>query len=942
MSASSVGLALRSSDRATPLVVLGFAALLGVGASALWSRLPRLGLGVACALAAIVVANSAPFLQGGAVAENFARPEEIPSYYAEAARYLDAGGDATRVLIEPGQNFAAYDWGTLFDTIWPGIMTRPEILREQTIQGSYPTTDLLQAFDLTLQQGTYEPATLAPIARLLSAGDVVLQSNLAYWRYNTPRPQETWSLFDPPPKGIGAPVEFGKAVPVLAPARYSLTDEEALAEPTNAPWPPPIAVFPVSDARPIYRAEPAAAPLVIDGSGAGVVAAAAAGLLDDNPTIFYAASLDGNPKLFDEVVTPKSELVVTDSNRKVLERWSSVSDNIGETLPAVPGPTTADPTAVGLPIFAHVVPEEQSLAVYTEAHYVSASAYGNPVSFTPEDRPAEAFDGNLATAWSVAAFSDATGNWLQVRLDHPVTTDHINLVQVLGSTVNRWITRVTLCFDGKQAVTENLSSSSRTSTGQTILFSSRSFTTLRITIDATTWSGRKSLLGASGVGFSEVRIPGVNIAETIQMPSDLLRALGASSLSHRLTIVMTRDRVGATPPRSDPETALSRTFWLPTARAFSLGGTARVSALIPDNVIDTLLGGPDVFGGAVIGSNERLPGDLNARAVFAFDGNPKTFWSPGFDGPAQIGAWVQASLTRSVTFDHLDLEVIADGRHSVPTKIRITTNTGGDELVSLPPVADRKAANSVVRVPIRFPKLTGSTIRFTIEAVRRVTTINWYTQKPIVMPVGIAEMGLPGVRFTPEATGAKIPSVCTSKLLSIDGRPVFLKISGSVGAAEKLEGLQVSGCGPDAKGIFLGPGTHTLEAAWGKLTGWDLDRLVLDSAPGGASLPPLADASAVPAAGTITTAADSSLPTPRIRVLSSSATSATLEVEGAEGPFWLVLGESLNSGWQATESGGRSLGASSLIDGYANGWYVSSPPGKNFVVTLQIQTARDR
>ena len=152
---------------------------------------------------------------------------------------------------------------------------------------------------------------------------------------------------------------------------------------------------------------------------------------------------------------------------------------------------------------------------------------------------------------------------------------------------------------------------------------------------------------------------------------------------------------------------MSRTFWLPTARSFSLSGTARISALIPDNVIDTLLGGPDVFGGAVIGSNERLPGDLNARAVFAFDGSTKTFWSPGFDGPAQIGAWMQASLNHSVSFDHLDLKVIADGRHSVPTRIRITTNTGGDELVPVPPVRDRKAIDSVVSVPVELPDADG-------------------------------------------------------------------------------------------------------------------------------------------------------------------------------------------------------------------------------------------
>jgi hypothetical protein len=940
MSGSSLGLALRSSDRATPLVVLGFAVLLGVGATAVWSRFPRTGAAAACALAAVVVANSTPYLQGGAVAVNFERPEEIPSYYAKAAQYLDAQGDATRVLIEPGQNFAAYDWGTMFDTIWPGIMTRPEVLREQTIQGSYPTTDLLQAFDLTLQQGTYEPSTLAPIARLFSAGDVVLQSNLAYWRYNTPRPQETWALFDPPPAGVGEPVAFGRPVAVVAPTRYSLVDEEALAEPAGAPWPPPIAVFPVSDARPIYRAEPASAPLVIDGSGPGVVAAAAAGLLDDNPTIFYAATLDSDPKLLHEVVTPAAQLVLTDSNRKVLERWSSVSDNIGETLPVEAEPSRPDPTSVALPVFKDVRPDAESVADYTGAHYVAASAYGNPVTLTPEDRPLEAFDGNLDTAWSVAAFSDATGNWLQVRLDHPVTTDHVNLVQVLGPTVNRWVTRVTLAFDGTHAISENLDPASRTAAGQTVRFPKRSFTTMRITIDGTTWSGRRSMLAASGVGFSEVRIPGVSISETIQMPSDLLAALGASSLSHRLTIVMTRDRVSPVPPRSDPELALDRTFWLPTARSFSLSGTARVSALIPDNVIDTLLGGPTVFGGAVIGSNERLPGDLDARAVFAFDADTKTFWSPGFDGPAQIGAWMQASLTHTISFDHLDLKLIADGRHSVPTRIRITTNTGGDEVVRLPAVRDRKANNAVVSVPVSFPPLTGSTIRFTIEAVRQVTTTNWYTREPIVMPVGIAEVGLPGVRFTPEPVKAQIPAVCTSKLLRIDNRPVWLKVSGTVGAAEKLQGLTVSGCGPDAHGIHLGPGDHSVEATWGKITGWDLDRLVLDSAPGGAALAPLAGGGAPPAPGTIATPETSALATPVVRVLKSSATSAELEVKDATGPFWLVLGESLNGGWEATGPGGHSLGAPQLIDGYGNGWYLTPPRSGTFLVTLQFGPQR--
>ena len=48
-----------------------------------------------------------------------------------------------------------------------------------------------------------------------------------------------------------------------------------------------------------------------------------------------------------------------------------------------------------------------------------------------------------------------------------------------------------------------------------------------------------------------------------------------------------------------------------------------------------------------------------------------------------------------------------------------------------------------------------------------------------------------------------------------------------------------------------------------------------------------------------------------------------------------MLGESLNSGWEATGPGDRSLGAPQLIDGYANGWYVS-PPSTSFIVTLRF------
>ena len=51
----------------------------------------------------------------------------------------------------------------------------------------------------------------------------------------------------------------------------------------------------------------------------------------------------------------------------------------------------------------------------------------------------------------------------------------------------------------------------------------------------------------------------------------------------------------------------------------------------------------------------------------------------------------------------------------------------------------------------------------------------------------------------------------------------------------------------------------------------------------------------------------------------------TVEVHGDGRAVWLVLGQSQSRGWKATTSHGVALGSSTLIDGYANGWYL---PGR--------------
>jgi hypothetical protein len=531
-----------------------------------------------------------------------------------------------------------------------------------------------------------------------------------------------------------------------------------------------------------------------------------------------------------------------------------------------------------------------------------------------------------------------------VKLAHPVTTDHVSLTQVTGSVQNRWITRATLIFDGKSRGQVSLGPSSRQGLGETVHFATRTFRTLRIRIDATTWK-RRNLSGASGVGFSTVAIPGVHIFEWTDLPTDLLSMPGAASLHHRLTVVLTRNRVSPIPPRSDPELALARRFTLPAGRRFSLSGTARISALIPDNVIDDLVGGPNALGGAVIGSDARLPGDLNARAAFAFDGNPSTFWSPGFDYKAQVSAWVEASLPHTISFNHMDLKVIADGRHSVPTELKITSNTGRSILVPVPPVKNRRAINSVASVPLSFASMTGSTFRISIVKIRNVSTVNWYSESALTLPVGIADFGIPGIHVTPENASAAIPSVCRNTMLRIDGKPISLEVTGTVGTAEALGGLSVKGCGPDANGISLGAGQHTILATWGKVSGIDLDRLVLDSGAGGAAQLPLPSGTVPAVPGTLAGAgggAGAGLAAPSATVLSTSATSSKVRFSGVRAghPFWLVLGESINKGWHATLPNGADLGTPVLIDGYANGWYVDPTTSGSLVVTLAFTPQR--
>jgi len=108
---STLGLAMRSTNRIVPLVILGLALLLGAGLSALTDAQRLVGLFVLVLSGALVAANLPPLWDGTLVATNLERPETLPSYITDAAAYMNAQSHDTRVLELPGEDFAYYRWG---------------------------------------------------------------------------------------------------------------------------------------------------------------------------------------------------------------------------------------------------------------------------------------------------------------------------------------------------------------------------------------------------------------------------------------------------------------------------------------------------------------------------------------------------------------------------------------------------------------------------------------------------------------------------------------------------------------------------------------------------------------------------------------------------------------------------------------------------------------
>lgn len=860
-----LALALRSSTRALPVLLLGLA----LAGAALIESLPRARLTGAGLVGLLVLVNLPGLWTGAFVDPSLERDQDPPDAWRDAAATLDGDG---RVLMLPGVEFGAYRWGYTVDQPLPGLAAAPLVTRDLLPLGSPAAMDLLYALDDRIQDGVLEPGSVAPVARLLGADTIWSTNDVAFDRFRTTRPEVVREALRAA-AGVGELVGFGE--PVVNEPEISMVDERSLADPSVGAPLPPVELAPVEGAA-VVRAK--GTTVLVAGSGEGIVDLAAAGLLDGDEAIVYSASLDGASS---EVASSGvAAVMITDSNRAQARHWRSSQDTRGltEPGPGATGLTDRPASDQRLPVF-----DDPGDGAFTYAEQRSpvqalATAYGEPFAYLPEHRPFMAIDGDPSTAWIVGEHGDPIGAAIQLWLSGP--TPEMRLVQPQGVDARR-ITGVEVRFEDMSAslIDERsvaLGDDSVAADGQPVAVPDG---TTRITITVTAVGGGvEGTAGAlAGVGFSEIDLGFEPGREVVTVPTDAVDEVAPDA---PLAYSFTRWRVDPTDRwRDDPEPSLQRAFAVPGRRTFAPAVDVRLDARSSDTELADLFGWP-------VRASTRLTGSLDAMGAAAFDGDPETAWITAFgEGPgATLSIDGSPAPIGSITISQ------PPGAFSLVRAVRVGV---GDEerTVTLDPSGTTTA--------VLDPPLPAGRVAITLAEVEIRTTVDRRFGDTVELPAAISEIDFDG---SPSVDLDAGPTIECVRLADVGdaGLSATVRLDGWRERVRTGQALDANPCGGpiELEGDVEIVGLELDEPL-------QLDRVVLDDGAGAA-----ADIASDGASGGA-----------RATVVQDGRFDRTIEVRGCPDGCWLVFGEGFNRGWSATADG-VDLGPQVLIDGGFNGWWL--------------------
>lgn len=870
---SGLALALRSSTRAIPLIALG----MGLGAAALLdavaTRRARLGVGLRLVVVLLIAVNLPSLWTADLVDPALERDQDPPDAWIDAAHALAASDVTARVLQLPGAEFGAFRWGYTVDPPLPGLTDKPLLTRDLLPLGSAQLMDLLYALDDRVQSGQLDPASLAPVARLLTVDRLWVSGDIAFERFRTLRPELFADQLAVPPVGLSAATSYGTAA--ANSATIPMVDEDALGNPLIGTPVVPVQLLTVDDATTIARL--ATHVVVVDGSGDGLVDAASAGLLFGDEAVRYAAELSAADW---QRLPSDTVFLVTDSNRDRDRQWRGSQDTTGMTESGGPDRDGQNDStaAVRLPVFGTQDGHTQTVATLDGGITAQASSYGDPFALFPEDRAAMAVDGDTDTGWRVGLRWAPIGEHLTLGGSNATT---LHLLQLQGPQLRRMITAVDIEVDGHvQRVT--LDERSLVGSGQPV--SVPDGNEVRLTIRQVADRPGAPMYGEDSVGFAEL---GPIAQEWVRPPTVVLSQAPATAT---VALVFRRDSSRATDRwRSDPEPTLARRFDLVHALEGSLTLQLRLSERADDAALDALAGDT-----STPTANRRLTGVPTARASAAFDHDRATRWTTPFN--VAVGSALTVPLAGDAPLESFRFLQPNDDQHSPITSLRISAGDSTRDVVVGTPDSDGFTT-------VTFPAVSADQVTIEITGVQRRTTVERRLGQDAELPAAITE-----ITGLPLATRHATPAECRTDLLTIDGRPVAVRVD----AEAVLSGRLVTTTLCDASTLRLDAGRHQFLSASGRRTGIDVESISVEPS----SLSPAQQHAA-----------------PVVHLDAFDATSATVTVPPHAEEQWLIFGEGYNAGWTAT-AGGHDLGAPTPISGGSNGWLL---PATTDATTVHIE-----
>ena len=808
----------------------------------------------------------------------------IPSYWTQAANWLDSHQGHQTALLVPGANFADYTWGSPQDEPLSVLASTSVTVRSIIPLGSDGNTDMLSTVEHALATGTSQPGLAEYLSR--SGIDFVVERNdLNLEATGAIPPAQVHQVLNETP-GLVQVAAFGPYLPRSQVAQGDLPVYNSKSYVHLRP----IEIYKVEPPVSEVQSYPASNPLVVSGSSGSLLPLAGAGVLNAR-----AAVLANDPHAAGAVSNAEANWVITDGNQRRAVAFGKVEDNLSYLLGASQLLYRFPPLTYGT----LGAPDAQTVASPIGAAQVAASSYGSStLQLEPSQGPSSAFDGNPSTAWVASSIHSSVNQWVSITFDRAVPLTSIAITPLVDSARRPTVQWVTITTDRgsvrRYIPLRNTPVRVSVAPGQTLH--------LKITIDATRHNSTPAN-PPQGAGITEVAIPGIAFQPAMQLPTDELAAFSGAARAQPIVSIndpVTNPNLDFNGPIATVE-PVARKIVLPKAMSATISGTAvPTPGARLEELLKTLA--PPTQQAVQISASSWLRALPKFRPDNLLE-KSSTPWIAGLSdrSPSLTLRW---NGNRSVNSISLGLSREA----SRPTEVTITS-----------PEGTRKAAVPKGGGIVSFAPMTTDTltVRFTAVSTRRSAiptgpqTVGLPTPSKIQLPVGLSSLRVPALgslAASSPSLSTKVVLTCgTGPVVQADNTSVPTQVTGTLGNLINLQPMDIRSCGPPSTTLAAGQNVISFPSA----SAFRVTSLLVRQ----------------PQSSTA-----QRNQTRSVHVVSWTPGKRTLRL-GAGPATYIQVAQNFNVGWVATLDG-RTLSPVRL-SGWEQGWIV--PAGVSGVMTMNFK-----